>query len=72
MTRAPCFFTALVASAIGLFLCIATVAFAQDKVITVHAPQLDQDQFDGARHPAPFVPPAAQPESAGKSVGVEV
>jgi TonB family protein len=38
----------------------------------VHAPELDHDEFDGAHHPAPFVPPAAQPESAGKSVGVEV
>jgi TonB family protein len=30
------------------------------------------DMFDGAGHPDPYVPPAAPPASAGKSVGIKV
>ncbi len=50
----------------------ASSALAEDRVVTIHAPPLDRNMFDGARHLDPSVPSAAPPGSAGKTVGIKV
>ena len=72
MTYPRALFTCLLLFAVTFGPWTASSISAEDRVVTVHAQPLNRDMFDGARHPDPFVPPAAPAGSGGKAVGIKV